>query len=84
MEKHLIEEIAEEVKSNDGSNSYDTWGNPERSNKFHQLKYYILDRGMNSFESNNEIFIVIFRNSNGITSMGGSPDSILVQSLKLI
>jgi hypothetical protein len=34
MEEKILIEIAKEVKENDGSNSYDTWGNTERSKKF--------------------------------------------------
>ena len=84
MEEKILIEIAKEVKENDGSNSYDTWGNPERSKKFIDLKFHLTDKKINGFQINNEIFIVEYRYSNGITSMGGTPDSISVKELRLL
>jgi hypothetical protein len=84
MEKKILKEIANEVKENGGANTYDTWGNTNRSKKYIDLKYHLIDQDKNAFKVNNEIFIVTFRHSNGITSMGGSPDSILVKEIMLL
>jgi hypothetical protein len=84
MEEKILIEISKEVKENGGSKSYDTWGNTERSKKYIDLKYHVIDQNKNAFKVNNEIFIVVFRHSNGITSMGGTPDSISVKELRLL
>lgn len=84
MEEKTLKEIVKEVKGNGGSNSYDTWGNTKRSKKYIDLKFHLIDQGKNAFKVNGEIFIVVFRYSNGITSMGGTPDSILVKELRLL
>tara|TARA_R110002095_G_scaffold193603_1_gene171896 strand:- start:29104 stop:29358 length:255 start_codon:yes stop_codon:yes gene_type:complete len=84
MKEEILKEIAKEVKENGGSNSYDTWGNTERSKKYIDLKFHLIDQDKNAFKANQEIFIVAFRYSNGITSMGGSPDSISVKELRML
>ena len=90
MKKELIEEIISELKSElkrgdqgqlEGFISYDTWGSPERSNKFDQLKLHIVDEDLNSIEHKGEIYLVKFRYSNSICSMGGTPDSIIIERL---
>jgi hypothetical protein len=87
MEEKLIEEIISEVKRGDngsgaGFESYDTWGSPDRSNKFHNLKYYVVDKGLNSIIYKGEIYVVSFDFSNGKTAMGATPDSISILVLK--
>lgn len=84
MEMKTLIEIAKEVKANGGSKSYDTWGNTERSKKFIDLKYHLIDQNKNAFKVDGEIFVIVFRLSNGISTMGGTPDSILVKELRLL
>jgi len=84
MENEMLRTIAKEVKDNDGNESYDTWGDPERSNKFNNLKFHLTDKRINGFKIDGEIYVVEFRHSNGRTSMGGTPDSILVSELRLL
>lgn len=86
MTNELIEDIISELKRGDqgsleGFISYDTWGSPERSNKFHQLKFHIVDKELNSINYKGEIYLVKFRYSNGVCTMGGTPDSILIERL---
>ena len=79
-----LKEIAKEVKENGGSNSYDTWGNTERSKKYKDLKFHLIDQNKNAFKVDDEIFVIVFRHSNGITAMNGTPDSISVKKLRLL
>lgn len=83
MEEKILMEIAKEVKDNGGSKCYDTWGNTDRSKKYIDLKYHLIDQEKNGFKVDGDIFIVEFRCSNGINSMGGTPDSILVKNIQL-
>lgn len=85
MDTKLIEEIISEVKPEnsgaEGFQNYDTWGNPERSNKYHQLKYHIIDKGFNSFSHGGELYLVAFRHardSRGGMDMG-SPNTVEVR-----
>jgi len=84
MKEKILKEIAKEVKENGGSNSYDTWGNTERSKKYKDLKFHLIDQNKNAFKVDDEIFVIVFRHSNGITAMIGTPDSISVKKLRLL
>jgi hypothetical protein len=88
MDNKLLLEIANEVEcetrgSSQGYESYDTWGCPDRSNKFLYLKYHLFDKGKNGFKLNDKIYIIEYRRANGHTNMAGTPDSIAVRSMIL-
>jgi len=80
----LLEDIKFDVYKKNGTTSYDTWGNKNRSTLFHFLLKEYVDKGVNLINISGSDFILSFRHGrDGRGGMDmGSPDSIYVIAVK--